>query len=169
MLHKPLSPSLNYTSRVRGSDGSGGIGGGVIVGVALISRLVILLVRRVVLGHRVWADLPFFLKTWASTKSYASASYLTDRSAPERPLNHTPGIFIQTRSSACSRAGYCTNVKSARLTGIAAACGALSTSCHSAAGRTGTPVSQLHNSSGLPVRAVCLLLTSLGRQSCYVY
>ena len=81
MLHKPLSPSLNYTSRVRGSDGSGDIGGGVIVGVALISRLVILLVRRVVLGHRVWADLPFFLKTWASTKSYASASYLTDRSA----------------------------------------------------------------------------------------
>ena len=55
MLHKPLSPSLNYTSRVRGSDGSGDIGGGVIVGVALISRLVILLVRRVVLGHRVWA------------------------------------------------------------------------------------------------------------------
>ena len=36
--------------------------------------------RNLMAGHGGCA-LPFFLKTWASTKSYASASYLTDRSA----------------------------------------------------------------------------------------
>ena len=111
-------------------------------------------------GHGGCA-LPFFLKTWASTKSYASASYLMDRSAPERPLNQLPGILMRTRSSACSRAGYWMKVKSARLTGIAAAVGT-----RSSTKETGVPAAELHGSSGHQVSAVCLPLTNLGRQSC---